>query len=335
MARVAVGGAGPAGTAAALAAVRAGAEVEMWDRSGFPRHKVCGEFLSGEALEVLEAIGAAGVVLARKPAWMKRVRLVMGEREKQTRLEREALGISRNALDWALVEEAQRQGARLARGEGWPLAAPAVEATGRGVHAARAGAKPGRLFGFKAHFAGPASDAVELFFWDGCYVGVNPVEGGLTNVCGLAPQAKLAAVGFEVDELLARGGVALRERLEPLERQWDWITTGPLVFARRREAAEGVYPAGDALGFVDPFTGSGQLCALVSGRLAGLAAAEGWGTRRYLERVEGELGRAARVAGVVRRLLEAGVPGWLAKCAPVGVLYRWTRPGLGLATVEK
>ena len=48
-----------------------------------------------------------------------------------------------------------------------------------------------RLFGFKAHFRGPVSDAVELYFFDDFYVGVNPVEGGLTNVCGLGSEAGL------------------------------------------------------------------------------------------------------------------------------------------------
>jgi hypothetical protein len=46
--------------------------------------------------------------------------------------------------------------------------------------------------------------------------------------------------------------------------------------------------------------------------------------------VEEALGRAARVSGGIRRLLEAGVPGWLAEWVPVQALYRWTRPDLGM-----
>lgn len=333
MGRVVVGGAGPAGAAAALAALGEGAEVEIRDRVAFPRHKVCGEFLSAESLRVLGSLGAAELVLARGPAWMERVRLVMGRYERWDRLRERTPGISRFELDGLLAGEAVRRGARLVRSEALPLEAPGVLAVGRGVHATRAGAKPGRLFGFKAHFRGPVSDAVELFFWDGCYVGINPVEDGLTNVCGLAPQGRLAGVEFDVDRLLETGGERLRERLAPLSRQWDWIKTGPLVFARRRWEAgmpEGIYPAGDALGFVDPFTGSGQLCAIVSGRLAGMAAARGTPVEQYFAAVERELGGAARVSGVVRRALEGGVPGWLMRWAPVGSLYAWTRPGLGL-----
>jgi flavin-dependent dehydrogenase len=330
---VTVGGGGPAGAAAALAALAEGVAVEVRDRAAFPRHKVCGEFLSPESLPVLAALGADGPVLARQPAWIRRVRLVMGVSEKTAVLPEPALGISRHALDWILLAEFQRRGGRLVRGEARPLPAPAVDATGRGAHAARAGAKPGRLFGFKAHFRGPVNDAVELFFWDGCYVGVNPVEDGLTNVCGLAPHARLAAFGFDPGALLANAGAAVRARLAPLRQEWDWIRTGPLVFARRcgpEGLPEGVYPAGDALSFVDPFTGSGQLCALVTGRLSGRAAARRTPLSEYFAETGRALGRAAWVAGWVRRALASGVPGWLARLAPATAIYRWTRPDLRL-----
>ena len=43
----------PAGCCAALAAAREGADVRITERSQFPRHKVCGEFLSPEIAPVL------------------------------------------------------------------------------------------------------------------------------------------------------------------------------------------------------------------------------------------------------------------------------------------
>jgi flavin-dependent dehydrogenase len=48
-----VAGGGPAGTAAAITAVRLGARVLLLERGRFPRYKVCGEFVSGEAFNVL------------------------------------------------------------------------------------------------------------------------------------------------------------------------------------------------------------------------------------------------------------------------------------------
>ena len=46
-------GAGPAGTAAAISAARRGASVLLLERGRFPRHKVCGEFVSAESLGLL------------------------------------------------------------------------------------------------------------------------------------------------------------------------------------------------------------------------------------------------------------------------------------------
>ena len=52
-------GGGPAGCAAAISRARGGAGVLLLERGHFPRHKVCGEFVSAESLELLETLLAA------------------------------------------------------------------------------------------------------------------------------------------------------------------------------------------------------------------------------------------------------------------------------------
>src|SRR5258708_26861319 len=49
-------GGGPAGCAASITAARAGARVLQLERGRFPRHKVCGEFVSAESLELLRQL---------------------------------------------------------------------------------------------------------------------------------------------------------------------------------------------------------------------------------------------------------------------------------------
>ena len=46
-------GAGPAGTSAAISAARQGARVLLLERGRFPRHTVCGDFVSAESLGLL------------------------------------------------------------------------------------------------------------------------------------------------------------------------------------------------------------------------------------------------------------------------------------------
>ena len=74
------------------------------------------------------------------------------------------------------------------------------------------------------------------------------------------------------------------------------------------------YPAGDALSFVDPFTGSGLLAAVRSGAMAGKAAAIGQPVAEYLRECRASLRQPFQVAGVLRRALEGG---WAEKLAPL------------------
>ncbi|MFB3829539.1 MAG: FAD-dependent oxidoreductase [Bryobacteraceae bacterium] len=83
MREVRVIGAGPAGCAAAIAALDRGSEVTLYERSALPRHRVCGEFLSPEIAGVLDALGALARFEARRPARITRASLRFGAREKK------------------------------------------------------------------------------------------------------------------------------------------------------------------------------------------------------------------------------------------------------------
>ena len=59
MRAVHVVGGGPAGVMAAFAAMRGGVPVQIFEKSAFPRHKVCGEFLSPAILPLLRRAGCS------------------------------------------------------------------------------------------------------------------------------------------------------------------------------------------------------------------------------------------------------------------------------------
>jgi hypothetical protein len=184
------------------------------------------------------------------------------------------------------------------------------------------------LFGFKAHFQGPADDAVELYFAGSMYVGVNCVENGITNVCGLASEEQLREYGFDVDTLLFRDA-ATRARLAPLRRQWDWIFTGPLEFHNRLRGAHESYVAGDALSFIDPFTGSGLLCAVLTGSLAGRSAARSTPVAEYIRHCSHLLKQPFSFSSVLRRLAASRAAGPLLQLTPASLIFRLTRPASG------
>ena len=101
-----------------------------------------------------------------------------------------ALGISRYRLDQVLLEAALKGGASLIQDTGMPHS-KAIVAHGRKPDSQRGQ----RLFGYKAHFSGPTNQAVELYFEGIGYTGVNPVEDGLTNVCGVAREEEREGEG--------------------------------------------------------------------------------------------------------------------------------------------
>ena len=75
---VGVVGGGPAGSAAAIAALSEARSVHIFEKSGFPRHKVCGEFLSPEIVPLLESLGIWQEFLRLRPAHIKRTILHFG-----------------------------------------------------------------------------------------------------------------------------------------------------------------------------------------------------------------------------------------------------------------
>lgn len=316
-------GGGLAGAAAAIAARREGAEVTIAEKSRFPRHKVCGEFLSPRVLEIFDSLGVASAFQAKSPAIMRRVVLNFAGREKRFSLPSPAYGLSRYELDNFLLSTARELGANVVSERPAGNFDRTILATGR----TQSAPKGNRLFGFKAHFQGPSTDAVELYFFGEGYVGVNPVEGGLTNVCGLAPESVLREHGFDTDSLVD-SVPALRQRLHPLTRQMDWLRVGPVIFANRfsETPAPAEYRAGDALSFVDPFTGSGMLGALLSGRAAGIAGARGQDPIQYQAEMRRALGRSWGISGIIRWGLRKPWAPWAAQALSGRLLFAATRP---------
>src|SRR5271166_2838768 len=77
---IAIVGAGPAGSSAAITAARFGAKIVIFESGEFPRHKVCGEFVSAESLGILtdlvQSVSDADRILRAAPA-IDQVRLLL------------------------------------------------------------------------------------------------------------------------------------------------------------------------------------------------------------------------------------------------------------------
>ncbi len=111
---VAVVGAGIAGSSLAKALADRGWDTVLIDRQRFPRHKVCGEFLSPESRQMLNAFGLRSHVEALDPSLINRTRLIFNQGDAiDIPLPGTALGVSRHSLDPALHHAALGAGVQV------------------------------------------------------------------------------------------------------------------------------------------------------------------------------------------------------------------------------
>ena len=106
-------GAGPAGSCAALGALKAspGLRVLLLDRSDFPRDKSCGDGIAPHVLDALATVGATDAVAGWTP--LRHLELARGETSVAGPMRREVYVVPREVFDARLVEHAVAAGAAL------------------------------------------------------------------------------------------------------------------------------------------------------------------------------------------------------------------------------
>ena len=286
-------GAGPAGCAAAITAARSGASVLLLERGKFPRHRVCGEFVSAESLDLLQTLLApAHKALITEAPRIARSRIFVDAAELQAEITPPAASITRFDLDAALWDSCAHAGVECrsdcavqsvegagpfrvtTRAESFEARA-LINATGRWSNltsqTTRAGVTKDRWIGVKAHFREVAvSPSVDLYFFEGGYCGVQPVSPATQNDSAMVVNACAMVRANEATDLtevltLHR---ALRERSQNWQLLMDPVSTSPLVFHPPEPVHNGMLQVGDVATFVDPFIGDGISLALRSGDLA-------------------------------------------------------------------
>lgn len=276
---VAIIGAGPAGSTLAAILARAGRSVALYDRDTFPRDKVCGEFLSYDALPILEAFG---IRLDDAPA-IGRCRVIGRHRMLEFEFPHAGRGVSRRLLDGLLFDFAVQSGAQPFTGTNVTSlrdldAHVIVGAWGRWgrfdtqLRRAFVRDRTHRNFGFKRHYRGPSDGTIDLYSFARGYLGVSAIEGGETNICGLVHASRLRAHkgGWDafVQEIRAEEPAleGMYGRYVPAQEQF--LSSEPVIFRARSAVEDGMVMIGDASGVIDPLTGNGMAMAMQSAVLA-------------------------------------------------------------------
>jgi len=261
-------GGGLAGLSLGIALRKNGVPTHIIEAGDYPRHRVCGEFITGlddatiDKLAVGPAFNAAGC----HPSVTF---YLHGSAIGRQTLPSPARAISRYILDARLAELFTAAGGRLSTHTRFtsPSFEPGwVQTNGR----RRIHASP--WIGLKLHVRNLATtDGLELHLGDSAYVGLSAVEDGWINVCGMF--RRRPGLEFDRDDALPAylrdsGLSLLAERLAAAEIQpGSRSAVGGFAFDRRITGNDGVQ-LGDACAMIPPFTGNGMAMAFTSSALA-------------------------------------------------------------------
>ncbi len=285
---VTIVGGGLAGLSLAILLGREGVPTTVLEQADYPRHKVCGEYVSRESLPFLERLGIPladhalpqidRFTLTTPYGWRSSCRLRPG-----------GFGISRFLLDDLLARQARACGVRLltdtrvrhirqdtdagpfllqtARGDVL-TSRLVVGAFGR-LSGLTGPTRPdaAKFFGVKYHILdGPAADQIEIHHFPGGYCGISRVEADRYCLCYLAAADRLRPfrgdiAAFEASVLTANP--FLRRWLDA-PRAMDGVRTAQLRFGVPNPALTPYPVLGDAAGFIPPLTGNGMSLAFRS-----------------------------------------------------------------------
>ena len=322
-------GGGLAGAMAAFRLRAAGREVLLVERERTTRHKVCGEFLSPEAIGYLLSAGVDPMALGA--VRIRRVRISVGKHSVAADLPFTALSLSRCVLDAALLSQGERQGVQVERGicaqelnhdgQAWTLrcadgcvvqSRSAFLATGK--HDLRGWTRePGAqndLIGFKMHLRLSAAQTellrgwMELFLFPGGYGGLSLIEGDCANLCFVVRRYELRGMS-DWSRVLQRicGARRVGDFLEQAQMLWERpLAIAPIPYGDLGPSTEDdLWRLGDQGAVIPSFTGDGMSIALHSGALAAELYVSGATPGAYQRVLRAQLQQSMRLAVILSR----------------------------------
>lgn len=301
----AVIGGGPAGSSAALHMARAGLNVCLIEKKIFPREILCGEFISREATEILNALGLFDEFLRLCPNPINSLKVIFKNgKTLKSELTFTGYGLSRGIFDDFIFTQALKEGVtalqpaqvkEISRHSASYLltvltsngrielkAAKVIAAYGRQSSLDRALNRgfseiKSPIDGVKLHIPeeyapGFPKEEIHIYTGSGIYCGVNRVDNGKITVCFLEDRRNYGkAPKTHLKELITQNR-SFKKIFSP--EIFDVIDslpvygTGNIYFGKRNAVENGVIMAGDAAQVIAPLAGDGIAMAFESARLA-------------------------------------------------------------------
>lgn len=264
-----IAGGGLAGLSLGIALRKRGVPVRVHEAMSYPKHRVCGEFISGVTQETLSYLGIeqlfAQTLLHHEATWCNAEGMLSS-----FHLPQAAYGISRYRLDEQLCGLLRSMGGEVMEGSRIGAEHRSREGTVWAV-----GRKPttqGQWLGLKMHARDiELRTSLEMHLGDWGYVGLAQVEDGWVNVCGLfriRHDVRERPQDLLIEYLKRCGLLELAERLScSHHREGSYAAVAGFSLGRQ-QLQSGTCSIGDAESIIPPFTGHGMSMALQSAELA-------------------------------------------------------------------
>ncbi len=290
---VIVGG-GLAGLTAAIHLSKIGYLVTLIEKNSYPKHKVCGEYVSNEVLPYLNWLGVNPSVL--KPAKIDTLHFSTENGTSiQTKLPLGGFGVSRHNLDLYLYQKAIENRCAIIHETVTAinfeedifsvlLANTQVIKSDfvLGAFGKRSNLdmklerdfmqKKSPWLAVKAHYkVDYPDDLVGLHHFKGGYCGVSKVEDNIVNICYLADYMTFSKhKNIEMYEAnVVSKNPFLKEILEKATPMFEKpLTISQISFEKKKPVEQHILMIGDSAGLIHPLCGNGMAMAIHSAKIA-------------------------------------------------------------------
>lgn len=307
-------GGGLAGLTSAIHLAQHDVSVLLIEKNSYPKHKVCGEYVSNEVLGYLETLGIGVFAQGAK----KITRFTFSSkngRQLTVKLPLGGFGISRYALDKLLVDHAIANGVQVLKDSvtyAQLHSSSFVVRTKKqeeyqatfvlGAYGKRSGLDStlSRKFiknkspwlGVKAHYkAHFPDDLVALHNFKGGYCGLSKVETNHVNVCYLThydvfkEYADLEAF----QRVILQKNNALKMFFKDAEMVFDQpLAISQVSFEPKKPVEQHILMVGDSAGLIHPLCGNGMAMAIHSAKIASELLIEGVRAKTSRQEIEND-----------------------------------------------
>lgn len=286
-------GGGLAGLAGALHLSKKGLQVVLIEKNTYPKHKVCGEYISNEILPYLSWLGAD--VSELRPTAISNFEFVaQNGNTAKTKLPLGGFGISRYQLDNFLFQKAIENGCTIItenvthisfENDIFTVTASEQILSAKivlGAYGKRSNidqvlsrdfiSKKSPWLAVKAHYSGNFDEnIVALYNFQGGYCGVSKVENDIINICYLANFETFKK--YKNIEDYQKSVLYKNKKLKAIFENSTSLFDKPLTISQisfdKKEPVENhILMIGDTAGLIHPMCGNGMAMAIHSAKIA-------------------------------------------------------------------